>query len=184
MLLLAERYILEKWLFVFFFFKHKTAYEIRLSLVGSEMCIRDSLHTVVQGHVVEHAEWRKPDAHFVPANRSNRCFGQLQHETGTFLDRTTITIGTLIRVRTDELFKQIAVRAVQLDAVKPGCHGILRGLRKFCDGCLDIRLGHRLRCGMRLHALGIRVHLAGGRHSRRCQYAVSYTHLTLPTNRE
>ena len=25
-----------------FFFKQKTAYEIRLSLVGSEMCIRDS----------------------------------------------------------------------------------------------------------------------------------------------
>src|SRR5660397_276753 len=29
-------------LFFFFFFKQKTAYEIRLSLVGSEMCIRDS----------------------------------------------------------------------------------------------------------------------------------------------
>ena len=27
--------------FLFFFFKQKTAYEIRLSLVGSEMCIRD-----------------------------------------------------------------------------------------------------------------------------------------------
>src|SRR5660397_253996 len=29
------------WFCVFFFFKQKTAYEIRLSLVGSEMCIRD-----------------------------------------------------------------------------------------------------------------------------------------------
>jgi len=28
---------------VVFFFKQKTAYEIRLSLVGSEMCIRDRL---------------------------------------------------------------------------------------------------------------------------------------------
>jgi len=28
---------------VFFFFKQKTAYEFRLSLVGSEMCIRDSI---------------------------------------------------------------------------------------------------------------------------------------------
>ena len=28
-----------------FFFKQKTAYEIRLSLVGSEMCIRDSWNT-------------------------------------------------------------------------------------------------------------------------------------------
>src|SRR5660398_149180 len=30
------------WLLCFFFFKQKTAYEIRLSLVGSEMCIRDT----------------------------------------------------------------------------------------------------------------------------------------------
>src|SRR5665809_103307 len=29
----------------FFFFKQKTAYESRLSLVGSEMCIRDSRNT-------------------------------------------------------------------------------------------------------------------------------------------
>src|SRR5660397_268842 len=31
----------------FFFFKQKTAYEIRLSLVGSEMCIRDRLAKVI-----------------------------------------------------------------------------------------------------------------------------------------
>ena len=30
-------------IFFFFFFRQKTAYEIRLSLVGSEICIRDSL---------------------------------------------------------------------------------------------------------------------------------------------
>ena len=29
----------------FFFFKQKTAYEIGVRLVGSEMCIRDSLRT-------------------------------------------------------------------------------------------------------------------------------------------
>ncbi|WP_228762103.1 MotA/TolQ/ExbB proton channel family protein, partial [Campylobacter coli] len=33
--------------FYFFFFKQKTAYEMLRSLVGSEMCIRDSLGTVV-----------------------------------------------------------------------------------------------------------------------------------------
>src|SRR5680860_1780360 len=31
-------------LFCFFFFKQKTAYEIGVRLVGSEMCIRDSSH--------------------------------------------------------------------------------------------------------------------------------------------
>ena len=30
---------------VFFFFKQKTAYEISLGLVGSEMCIRDRIKT-------------------------------------------------------------------------------------------------------------------------------------------
>ena len=30
---------------LFFFFKQKTAYEMLRSLVGSEMCIRDSRHT-------------------------------------------------------------------------------------------------------------------------------------------
>ena len=33
----------------FFFFKQKTAYEIRLSLVGSEMCIRDSVGVELKG---------------------------------------------------------------------------------------------------------------------------------------
>ena len=36
----------------FFFFKQKTAYEIRLSLVGSEMCIRDSKEGVVPLHTI------------------------------------------------------------------------------------------------------------------------------------
>src|SRR5665648_881010 len=33
-------------MFFFFFFKQKTAYEIMPSLVGSEMCIRDSFGTI------------------------------------------------------------------------------------------------------------------------------------------
>ena len=32
----------------FFFFKQKTAYEISLGLVGSEMCIRDRLKQIVR----------------------------------------------------------------------------------------------------------------------------------------
>ena len=40
----------------FFFFKQKTAYEMLRSLVGSEMCIRDSYK--IAAEVVE--EWGKP----------------------------------------------------------------------------------------------------------------------------
>ena len=41
--------------YFFFFFKQKTAYEIIPSLVGSEMCIRDSIQTTVQESVVNYA---------------------------------------------------------------------------------------------------------------------------------
>eukprot|EP00825_Cyclidium_porcatum_P009233 TRINITY_DN14670_c0_g1_i1.p1 TRINITY_DN14670_c0_g1~~TRINITY_DN14670_c0_g1_i1.p1 ORF type:complete len:106 (+),score=36.14 TRINITY_DN14670_c0_g1_i1:3-320(+) len=36
---------------IFFFFKQKTAYEIMPSLVGSEMCIRDSINAEYMGFV-------------------------------------------------------------------------------------------------------------------------------------
>eukprot|EP00658_Telonema_sp_P-2_P004727 TRINITY_DN1175_c0_g1_i11.p2 TRINITY_DN1175_c0_g1~~TRINITY_DN1175_c0_g1_i11.p2 ORF type:complete len:139 (+),score=44.91 TRINITY_DN1175_c0_g1_i11:33-449(+) len=39
-------YCLEVYIFFFFFFKQKTAYEMLRSLVGSEMCIRDSSLTL------------------------------------------------------------------------------------------------------------------------------------------
>ena len=35
-------------------FKQKTAYEIRIRLVGSEMCIRDSTHTHTYTHTHTH----------------------------------------------------------------------------------------------------------------------------------
>ena len=38
---------------MFFFFKQKTAYEIRLSIVGSEMCIRGSLAALCGSTVVD-----------------------------------------------------------------------------------------------------------------------------------
>ena len=39
--------------FVFFFFKQKTAYEMLRSLVGSEMCIRDRRASVNEGRAEE-----------------------------------------------------------------------------------------------------------------------------------
>ena len=36
-------------IFTFFFFERKTAYDSRLSVVGSEMCIGDSLRSVFNG---------------------------------------------------------------------------------------------------------------------------------------
>ena len=45
-------------MFFFFFFKQKTAYEIGVRLVGSEMCIRDRCEAItnIVKNAVEHAE--------------------------------------------------------------------------------------------------------------------------------
>eukprot|EP00831_Metopus_contortus_P075630 TRINITY_DN69418_c0_g1_i2.p2 TRINITY_DN69418_c0_g1~~TRINITY_DN69418_c0_g1_i2.p2 ORF type:complete len:148 (-),score=38.34 TRINITY_DN69418_c0_g1_i2:153-596(-) len=42
--------VLLVWQFCFFFFKQKTAYEMQRGLVGSEMCIRDSINAEYMGH--------------------------------------------------------------------------------------------------------------------------------------
>src|SRR5450756_615788 len=47
--------------FFFFFFKQKTAYEIMPSLVGSEMCIRDSPYDSPATRSLEHSEGRVGD---------------------------------------------------------------------------------------------------------------------------
>src|SRR5450759_5853416 len=44
---------------VFFFFKQKTAYEIMPSLVGSEMCIRDSFKTLHILSVIDSEPYRR-----------------------------------------------------------------------------------------------------------------------------
>ena len=41
------------YVFLVFFFKQKTAYEIMPSLVGSEMCIRDSTYPIMAGLFVQ-----------------------------------------------------------------------------------------------------------------------------------
>eukprot|EP00658_Telonema_sp_P-2_P055463 TRINITY_DN44087_c0_g1_i1.p2 TRINITY_DN44087_c0_g1~~TRINITY_DN44087_c0_g1_i1.p2 ORF type:complete len:105 (+),score=21.92 TRINITY_DN44087_c0_g1_i1:35-349(+) len=65
----------------FFFFKQKTAYEMLRSLVGSEMCIRDSsgpqarLAEARLCHSANHQRLHQRDC---PPRRA-RCRGSLQH---------------------------------------------------------------------------------------------------------
>ena len=51
-------------LIVFFVVKEKTAYEIRLSVVGSEMWLRDRLKAVINGSLLC-ARTRKPKIAFL-----------------------------------------------------------------------------------------------------------------------
>ena len=51
-------------MFFFFFFKQKTAYEISACLVGSEMCIRDSVWPVIGFDTVDEAVEIANSSHF------------------------------------------------------------------------------------------------------------------------
>ncbi|OGS96175.1 MAG: hypothetical protein A3H31_06860 [Gallionellales bacterium RIFCSPLOWO2_02_FULL_57_47] len=128
-----------------------------------------SLHRVVWRHVVEHAERRQAYADLVLADRIDHGIGHLEHEARPVFDRAAVAIRALVRVRADELFEQIAVRPVQLDAVESRSNGVLRGLREFPYRGPDVRLGHRLRHAIRFHTLGIGVHFSVGCYRRRRQ---------------
>eukprot|EP00831_Metopus_contortus_P085366 TRINITY_DN9917_c0_g1_i4.p1 TRINITY_DN9917_c0_g1~~TRINITY_DN9917_c0_g1_i4.p1 ORF type:complete len:253 (+),score=57.60 TRINITY_DN9917_c0_g1_i4:113-871(+) len=55
-------------MFGFFFFKQKTAYEMQRGLVGSEMCIRDSINAEYMGH----KNIGYMDASYITMNHVNR----------------------------------------------------------------------------------------------------------------
>ena len=63
--------------FVFFFFKQKTAYEIRLSLVGSEMCIRDRFKTNDEENNIEIFKRSSPSVVHITNSRLVRSFYSL-----------------------------------------------------------------------------------------------------------
>src|SRR5678810_53499 len=87
-------------MFLFFFFKQKTAYEISACLVGSEMCIRDRLPRVLDEQQQGVEEPRREIQctavttahlllrwlqHEVTESIAGRCeLGELSHLSGTF----------------------------------------------------------------------------------------------------
>ena len=79
---------------LFFFFKQKTAYEIGVRLVGSEMCIRD--RTVARNE--------RPWDSFVES---------LYRKGGTFLERRRRTIAESRRVYVEIERRQIMGRDIQ-----------------------------------------------------------------------
>ena len=89
----------------------------------------------------------------------------LEDEPHAIADRAAIVIGSLVRVRANELFEQVAVGAVQFDAVEPRGDGVFRGRRKFLDRRRDVRQGHRVGYRQRLHPFRIGKHLADSRHA-------------------
>src|ERR1700691_2189865 len=75
-------------------------------------------HRRMMRHVIEHAIRRQSDADSVLANGIRYRLDDFESEARPALDRAAISVGTLVGGRPDELLKQIAIGAVQFDAVK------------------------------------------------------------------
>ncbi len=125
------------------------------------------LHLRIGRQIVEGTVRRQADADFFLADCRNRRRGDFEPKARPVLDRPTIRVGTLVRGWANELLDEVAVGAVQLDAIEASGHGVLGCLDILADGGLDVRFRHRFRHGVGLRPLGIGVHLARCRDRRR-----------------
>ena len=77
-------------------------------------------------HRVRVAARREMHAHATGAPHGDDRVGHFQHQPGAVFDRAAVVVGALIRAVLQELIQQIAVGAVDLDAVEAGALGVLR----------------------------------------------------------
>ena len=145
--------------FVFFFFKQKTAYEIGVRLVGSEMCIRDSdksayiariLHsTIANGHVLS-----------IDTSEAEKIPGVVKVFTCFDLKEKHYFPTAGHPWSTDESHQDVADRLVLTDRV-----------RFYGDDIAAVVAEDEVSAAQALRAIKVEYE------------AVSYTHLTLPTKR-
>jgi hypothetical protein len=76
---------------------------------------------------------RNPDAGALGADLLDHRSRNLQHQPGAVLDRSAISIGAEVRAVLGELVQQIAVGAVNLDAIKTGRDGVRGCLPEIAD---------------------------------------------------
>ncbi len=119
------------------------------------------LHLGERTGAVEHAVGREPHAHAVAADGGHRGARDLQRQAVAAFVAAAVAVGAQVDQRVEELLDQVAVGAMQLDAVEAGVHGELRGGHVFVDDLCEVVVGHRARRAVRLHAQRVGVHLTG-----------------------
>src|SRR6185437_13194031 len=83
---------------------------------------------VAVGNVVEWIGRRQSHADAVAAPLGDQSLGRLDQEAGSIDRAAAITIGSLVGLVAQELVDQIAVGAVQFDAIEAGAFGAGRGV--------------------------------------------------------
>src|SRR5690606_26669687 len=73
---------------------------------------------VAVAHPEIRAEWREPHPYAIRAEHRGHRFHHLEEEARSILQRTPVSVGSLVGSIAQELIYQIAVGAVQLHAVE------------------------------------------------------------------
>ena len=85
--------------------------------------------------------------HADPARAPHRDHGvgHFQHQARAVFDRAAVAVGALVAAVLQELVEQIAVGAMDLDAVEAGRLGVLRALAEGLDDRRDFVASQRAR---------------------------------------
>src|SRR5690606_30920326 len=116
----------------------------------------------VGGHADRGAVGRNAHGDAVGADAGGGAAGGLEGEAGAAFDGAAPAVVAAVGGGVEELVDEVAVGAVQLDAVEAGFEGEGGGVLELGQGLLDVGLGHGLGDGVRLRALLDGEHLAGG----------------------
>ena len=100
-----------------------------------------------------------PQADPVRADRLGHGPDHLDHEPGAVARRAAVLVVALVGARGEELVQQVAVGAVQLDAVQPGLDRVARGPHELLDDARQLLGGQRVRDRV-VGLAGVGVHLS------------------------
>ena len=96
----------------------------------------------------------QPDADAVSSPDVDARLSSFEHEAGAVGDGPAVRVGAVIAGVAEELVGEVAVGAVQLDAVEPGSHRVATGVPVVLDDPRDFGEGQSVGRDARLHAAG------------------------------
>ena len=112
--------------------------EVREALLELLDEVRELRHGVVHAHVLVPAPRAQPDRRLLLADGGNDGVHELEREPRAVLDRAAVSVRTRVRDVLQELVREIAVRAVDLDAVEASLvDGVGSSLAEPADVVLD-----------------------------------------------
>ena len=184
---------------IFFFFKQKTAYEISACLVGSEMCIRDSLFACAQTPAQAFFTMKKQNLYLSSiapdAPEAAKEYGLglelAQFCTAAFLDSPETAGSLFSQDASCASFLQESLAACLSSSDRFIMHGPFNELTPAAIDPLVLRITEkryrqaiRKAAELRVPKLVLHAGFVPLVYYPEWFVSVSYTHLTLPTNRE